>query len=140
MIVYFDTSALIPLLVEEPASEAASELWDHADRVVSVRLLYPEARAALAQAQRMQRLSPAQLETAVKQLESLVRQLDHIEVTSELASRAGELAETEALRGYDAAHLAAAETISDADLVVAAADNALRAAARKQGFATATLD
>lgn len=78
MIAYFDTSALLPLLVEEPTSEATGRLWDDAIRVASVRLLYPEARAALAQAQRMARLSPAQLVTAVAGLAALDDQLDHM--------------------------------------------------------------
>ena len=48
MIAYFDTSAVIPTIIDEPASVACVRLWDEADRVISVRLLYPEARAALA--------------------------------------------------------------------------------------------
>jgi uncharacterized protein len=45
----FDTSALIPLLIEEPGSVRAGRVWDVADHVTSVRLIYTEARAALAQ-------------------------------------------------------------------------------------------
>lgn len=139
MIAYFDTFGVIPLLVEEPTSVAAARFWDQAARVVSVRLLYPEARAALAQARRNGRLTARQLSTAVSELESLDRQLDHVEVTADLAARAGALAETAALRGYDALHLAAAESIADADLVVVAGDVALRSAAHALGLATATL-
>ncbi len=57
MIVYFDTSAVIPLMVEQPGSTRAAQLWDLADHVVAVRLLHVEARAALAQAHRLGRLS-----------------------------------------------------------------------------------
>lgn len=46
MIAYFDTSAVVPLLVQEPATEQCSRLWDEATRVLTVRLTYPEARAA----------------------------------------------------------------------------------------------
>jgi len=46
VIAYFDTSAVVPLLVDEPGSSTAATLWDRADRVVSVRLVYAEARAA----------------------------------------------------------------------------------------------
>lgn len=52
MIAYFDTSAFVPLVIDEPSSPTAQRLWDIADRVVSVRLLYPETRAALAMARR----------------------------------------------------------------------------------------
>jgi uncharacterized protein len=57
VIAYFDTSAVMPLLIAEPGSDRAAALWDGADRVVSVRLVYPEARAALAQAERLGRLT-----------------------------------------------------------------------------------
>ena len=140
MIAYFDTSAVLPLIIEEPASEPAGRLWDDASRVVSVRLLYPEARAALAQARRTGRLTSRQLRSAVAELEALDQQLDHVEVTAVLATRAGELAETHALRGYDAVHLAAAEAIADADVVMVAGDRALSAAAGALGLATAQLD
>jgi uncharacterized protein len=53
---YLDTSAFVPLLVAEPGSPACRRFWDDADTVVSCRLLYVEAAAALAQAQRMARL------------------------------------------------------------------------------------
>lgn len=56
MNLYFDTSAIIPLLIQEPNTEAATLLWDRAAVPVSTRLLYPEARAAMARARRMERL------------------------------------------------------------------------------------
>lgn len=140
MIAYFDTSALIPLVIEESTSSGAARLWDSATRMVSVRLVYPEGRAALAQAQRMGRLSPRQLRSAVAGLESLDRQLDHVEVTAPLAARAGQLAEDHALRGYDAVHLAAVELITDEDLVVVVGDQDLKSAAHALGLATAHLD
>jgi len=57
VIAYYDTSAVVPLLIAEPGSARAATLWDQADRVISVRLLYPEARTALADAKRLGRLS-----------------------------------------------------------------------------------
>ena len=69
-------------------------------------------------------------------LELLDQHVDHVEVTAELAARAGELAEAVAMRGYDAVHLAAA----DGDLIVVAGDLALRSAAHQLGLATATLN
>ncbi len=56
MIAYFDTSALLPLLVEEPGSVRAGEVWDGAERMVTARVAYPEGRAALARARRLGRL------------------------------------------------------------------------------------
>jgi predicted nucleic acid-binding protein len=139
VIAYFDTSAFVPLLVAEPGSGRAASLWDGADRVVSVRLLYPEARAALAHAQRLGRLSRRQLRDAVRGLDARWRELDLVEIDEQLAFRAGAVAETHGLRGYDAVHLAAADRVRDPSLVVVAGDLALLGAASSEGMATAAL-
>jgi predicted nucleic acid-binding protein len=139
VIAYFDTSAVVPLLIAEPGSTRAASLWDGADRVVSVRLLYPEARAALAQAERLGRLTAGQLRDAVTELDSLFEEIDLIEVDDGLARRAGELAEVRQLRGYDAVHLAAAARVRDPNVVVIAGDSALLDAAAAEGMAVAEL-
>jgi predicted nucleic acid-binding protein len=139
LIVYFDTSALVPIVIEEDSSERASRLWDEADRVVSSRLLYAEARAALARAGRSARIDPSGLRRAVGILDDLVEEIDMVEVTDSLVHRAGALAEQLSLRGYDAIHLASAEMVHDTDLVVATGDGALRAAAATLGLGIAHL-
>jgi uncharacterized protein len=137
VITYFDTSAIIPLLVDEPTSRTCTRLWNEAARVVSVRLLYPEARAALARARRLDRISARQLNAAVDDLDEILAEIDHIEINAGLARTAGDLAGTHGLRGYDAVHLAAASIAADADLVVATGDDELGAAARSLGLAVA---
>ena len=59
MIAYFDTSTVIPLIIDEPSTPRCNQVWNEASRVLSVRLLYPEARAALARAHRMGRVDPS---------------------------------------------------------------------------------
>ena len=140
MIVYFDTSALLPIVIEEPTSANASRLWDDADRVVSSRLVYVEGRAALAMARRMDRLDERQLRTAVEDFEAVHEQLDFIEVTANLVGEAGALAEQFGLRGYDAVHLASARLLNDPEMVLAAGDQTLLGAARAAGIATADLN
>jgi predicted nucleic acid-binding protein len=140
LIVYFDTSALVPIVIEEDSSENCGRLWDLADRVVSSRLVYAEGRAALAQARRIGRLSDKLLREAVRNFEDLVDELDAVEVTAELVHRAGALAEKLGLRGYDAIHLASAEAVNDRDLVLATGDRALLQAARSLGLRVANLD
>ena len=139
MIAYFDTSAFVPLVIDEPASRGAQALWDAADQIVSVRLLYPEARAALARARTLKRVTPTQLRAAVEQADDLMTEIAVVELTAALAREAGELAERMSLRGYDAVHLAAARAVHDDDLVVATNDAALRTAASRTGLATANL-
>jgi predicted nucleic acid-binding protein len=129
VIAYFDTSAVVPLLVVEAGSALAATLWDGADRVVSARLVYPEGRAALAQAHRLGRLTARQLRAAVNEFDSRYEQFDLVEIDAGLARHAGQLAEAHGLRGYDAVHLAAAHRVRDPDLVVVAGDQALLTAA-----------
>jgi predicted nucleic acid-binding protein len=139
LIVYFDTSAIVPLVIDEPSSTVASRLWDEADRVVSSRLVYAEGRAALAMARRLDRIGDSGLREAVDDFESLHDQLDVIEVTEGLIREAGGLADQLSLRGYDAVHLAAARLVDDAEMVLAAGDRSLLVAARAIGLATADL-
>jgi uncharacterized protein len=138
VIAYFDTSALTPLLIEEPGSVRAGRVWDVAEHVASVRLIYTEARAALAQAARLERLAPTDLPTAIDALDSLYNQLDLVEVDEFLVRRAGELAQHLALRGYDAIHLAAAERVRHDTSVLVAGDHELCAAAEALGIAVAS--
>jgi len=139
VIAYFDTSAVVPLLVVEAGSTRAAVLWDGADRVVSARLVYPEGRAALALAHRLGRLTARQLRAAVAELDSKYEEFDLVEVDDMLARRAGHLAEAHGLRGYDAVHLAAADRVRDPDLVVVAGDGALLAAAATESIAIAAI-
>lgn len=139
MIVYFDTSAIVPVIVEEASSAAASRLWDEADRAVSSRLSYAEARAAFAMARRMERIDDDQLRSVVRDFGSLHEQLDIVEVTENLVRDAGTLAEELDLRGYDAVHLASARQIHDPDLVLASSDRALLRGAEALGIATSSL-
>jgi predicted nucleic acid-binding protein len=139
MIAYFDTSAVVPLLIAERGSDRAASLWESADRVVSVRLTYPETRAALAQAHRLGRLTARHLRHAVGEFEALLGEIDVVEVDETLARRAGELAEFHQLRGYDAVHLAAAERVYDPDVVLIAGDGALHDAATAKGMTIAQL-
>lgn len=137
MIAYFDTSAFVPLLLEEPGSKAAGRLWDEADHLVSVRLIYAEARAALAQAERMGRITPRQLPGLAKDADSLYAQIDRLDVDESLVRRAGDLAQQFALRGYDAMHLAGAERLRDPELVLVAGDGPLLNAATELALAVA---
>lgn len=137
MIVYFDTSAFVPLLVTEPGTSLARELWDSADEVVTTRLLYVEAAAALARARRMGRITARNRRTAVDSLDELWRDFRVIEIDEVVIRRAAELADRYALRGYDAVHCASAERIDAPDLVVASGDKDVLAACTELALATA---
>ncbi len=136
MILYADTSAVVPLLIAEPTSQACGELWDAADVIVATRLLYVEASAALAQAQRLDRISPAEQREALSILDELWSVVDVIELGEGLMTAASTMAMIHGLQGYDATHCAAAVALKDDELVAASADRRLLSAWRAEGLAT----
>lgn len=130
MIAYLDTSVLLKLIVEEEGSDRAAMIWDTADVVAAASVIVVEARAALAAAARGGRITSAQHRHAKRELTALVDELTLVAVTEDLVASAGDLAEEEGLRGYDALHLAAALTVGAT--VVASADIALCDAALRR--------
>ena len=132
MIAFFDTSAVVKLLIDEDGSAAAAEAWANAERLVASMLLYPEARAAIARAFRGRRLTDDEADVAKRLLRYLVDEAHLIEPTRELLWDAAHLADTRFLRGYDAVHLASALDAT-ADVVVTG-DRELAAAALAVGL------
>jgi len=126
---YFDSSAIVPLIIDEPGSPIARSLWDQGNQMITVRVSYAEVRAALARAHRQGRTTADEHRQSVEGFHQLWSDFYVVEVTKELTSRAGELAEDLALRGYDAIHLAAALTVEKPSLVLVAGDGALLEAA-----------
>lgn len=134
MIAYFDTSAVIPLVISEASSEEALEHWRTSERVASARIVYAEGHAALAQAARVGRIPASALPAAVSKLLEIYDRLEILEISDVVVRRAGALAELHALRGYDSVHLAAADLIREADFVFVAGDEALCGAAETIGL------
>lgn len=124
------------LLLPEPGTVDVAEAWLGADRLISSPLLYPEARAAIGRARRLERLTPRQHGIARHRVDALWAAVDRIELTEKLARRAGELAEQYRLRAYDAVHLASLEAVGDAETVLVSAGEELLEAAASIGFAT----
>ncbi len=129
-LVYFDSSALVKLLVEEVGSGLAAELWDGCDAALSSRLAYPEVRAALAAAGRNHDLDEEGLAAAEKAWEEYWPTVRPVELTAAVERHAGQLTRLHSLRGADAVHLASALAIGEPELVLAAWDRRLHAAAR----------
>lgn len=133
---FFDTSALLKLVVDEDGSDLAEAIWQLARRRTCSALAYPEGRAALAAAHRGGRLDETELRQAVASFDAVTGSTHRILPDQELLDAAGALAEEHALRGYDAVQLASALEVDagtvlvswDAELVAAAADRGLRAA------------
>jgi hypothetical protein len=134
---YFDTSAFVPLLVTEPGSAFCLSFWTDADAVVTTRLLYAEAAAALAHGARRGVLDRHGYREARQRMDTLWREFDVIEPDDGVIRRAADLADQLALRGYDAVHCASASCLEDSDVVVASGDRALLRACSELGMSTA---
>jgi len=135
VIVYFDTSALVKLLFNEPGSELAEELWTRADTVASSYLVYSEGRAALAAMRRAGRLGARGLRRAVHELDERCGQMHGVTAEPARVLTAGSLAEQHGLRGYDAVHLISALSLDAPRVVVATWDRELAAAVNAEGHA-----
>ncbi|MDD9370485.1 MAG: type II toxin-antitoxin system VapC family toxin [Acidimicrobiales bacterium] len=137
VLVYFDSSALVKLLVEEPGSDVAVALWDGCDAAFSSRLANPEVSAALAAAHRNHQLDDAQLRAAQRTWSRFWDSMRPVELSEIVEQHAARLVAAHALRGADAVHLASALTITDPSPLLAAWDNRLRAGAAAEILAIA---
>jgi predicted nucleic acid-binding protein len=124
-LVYFDSSALVKLVVEEEDSDIVAALWDGCDAALSSRLAYPEVRAALAAAHRNHDLDEDGFAVATRDWEEFWGATRPVELTAGVERHAGELAHRRGLRGADAIHLASALAIDSSVLVVAVWDRRL---------------
>lgn len=128
------------LVVVEDGSEMAAELWGSAYPAASSILAYPEGRAALAAARRLDRLGQEEHRETLAVFEQVYGELVTVGVDQKLAARAGEHAESLELRGYDAVHLATALELGDPEAVLVTWDRDLGRAAERVGLGVAGLD
>jgi len=127
----------VKLYVEESGSASMREQVGDATAVATSWITYAEARAALARRRRAGDLAAGEHRRLVGELDSDWERYVRLQVTSELIREAAALADRYPLRAYDAIHLASAVTarhrLGD-DLMFACWDDALSAAASREGF------
>lgn len=136
MNVYFDTSAIVPLLIDESTSASYDELWNQAERISSTRLLYVEAAAALERSRGIGRISDDGVIKAFGTLEQLWSSVIVIELNEPLMFEASVMAGRFGLRGFDAVHCAGGYRMSGADTIAASGDARLNEAWSDLGLAT----
>ena len=137
MIAYFDTSALLKLVVAEVGADKARLLWQQAHEVVVSRLAWPEAIGALAAARRGQRLTQEGHQVATRVLLSGFERCTVVSVADPIVDHAAELAAGYQLRAADAIHLATALAALEPDSAFVTWDKRLRQAATLAGLVTA---
>ena len=137
MIAYFDTSALLKLVIAEDGADQAELLWQSVGEVVVSRLAWPEAVAAFAAAQRGGRLTDEDHRTAIGALRLCFDRCTTISVADRLVDHAADLAADLHLRAADAIHLATALAVMEADSLFVTWDRRLRLAAVQAGLVSA---
>jgi predicted nucleic acid-binding protein len=108
MILFCDTSALLKLYIVEAGSDTVCALVAEAEAVAVCRVAWAEAHAALS---RRAREVPTDALVIEQAKAALAQDWPHylvMEVNQTLVERAGNYADTFALRGYDSIQLAAA--------------------------------
>jgi predicted nucleic acid-binding protein len=138
MILFCDTSALLKLYIEEPDSNAVKAHLHEAEAVAVCRIAWAEAHAALSRRARETPEDTATLEQAKAALAADWPHYIVMEISQAVVERAGDYADTFALRAYDSVQLAAAfETglISQAPVLFACFDIRLNKAAKLLGMA-----
>jgi predicted nucleic acid-binding protein len=135
---FWDSSAIVPLLVDEPASAKRAEQFA-ADTVMLVWWATPvECASALQRLVREGGLGAAGALAAVARLRELEKHWNEVEPTQQVRQQAERLLRLHPLRAADALQLAAAVIAADYDpvsLSFVTADERLAAAAAKEGFA-----
>jgi uncharacterized protein len=134
---FWDTSALVPLLLREPLTVEA-RAWFEADPGITVWWSTPiECVSALARAERDGRLRPAEVSDAVAALRLLRSGWSEVDATSRLRDIAERLVRTHPLRSADACQLAAAILAAEgapASVPFVTLDGRLADAASREGF------
>ena len=110
MILYFDSSALVKLYIDEPGSVEVTALAADATALAACRIAWVETLSALARRSREQPVAASGIAQARRRFIADWADFMLIEVTQPLVELAGEYAEAFALRAYDSVQLAAVQT------------------------------
>jgi len=137
MIGYFDTSALLPLVVSGPSSGRCLDLWSACDQRVASMLVIAEGHAALSQARRLGRLTVEQYRDACALLDDRISGIDLVVAARHIVDTAAHLTRDYPLSGYDAVHAATALEWIDEEIVVISGDVDLLTACQAMGLAIA---
>jgi uncharacterized protein len=137
MILFCDTSALVKLYIVEEGRDALKAQLNSAEAVAVCRIAWAEAHAALSRRAREVPQDALVIEQAKAALAADWPHFIVLEIDQPLVERAGEYADTFALRGYDSIQLAAAYEagrISRLPIFFACFDTRLNKAAKLLGM------
>jgi predicted nucleic acid-binding protein len=136
---FWDSSALVPLLVPEAMSRSMQELYERDPVMVAWWATEIECTSAIARRQRLGPLREAIVSEAFNRLGALRAAWHEVEPGEEIREAAKRLVRVHDLRTADALQLAAALFAAEgrpSTLEFVSLDDRLATAARREGFAT----
>ena len=139
---FWDSSGVLPLLVDELTSEELERLFLADPRIIVWWGTELECRSALARRDRLRESTVAQLEEGLQRLATLRATWQEVSPSLALRTSAMRLVAAYDLRAADALQLAAALAAAAGEpgsLPFVCLDRRLRAAAELEGFATLAL-
>lgn len=135
---YWDSSAILPLIVDEPARQRLLELYQEDSQIVAWWVTSVEIASAVARREREGSISAADADAALKAAKRLAAAWHEVVPSDAIRRSAERLLRVHALRAADALQLAAALITANHDpatLDMVCFDSRLVAAARREGFA-----
>jgi uncharacterized protein len=136
---FWDSSAIVPLLVPEAMSRSAQRLYDRDPVMFAWWATEIECTSAIARRQRLGQLREDLVTEAFARLTALRAGWHEVEPGEEVRESAKRMLRVHDLRTADALQLAAAYFVAEArpsTLEFLSLDDRLLAAARREGFAT----
>jgi uncharacterized protein len=136
---FWDTSALVPLLCEEPISPASRRLLRADPSVVVWTLTRTEMVSAVRRQQREGRLETSAVAVAMRRIEAMARRWSEVEAVAATRDRAERLLAMHPLTAADALQLGAALVLVEdrpKRQVFVTADDNLARIAHAEGFVT----
>ena len=134
---FWDASAIIPLLADEPTREQLLELLEADPEVLAWWGTPVEIASALARREREQLLTADEVEAALESARALAESWHEIVPSATVRRTAERLLRVHALRAADSLQLAAALIAANHDpttLEIVCLDARLATAARREGF------
>jgi len=135
---FWDSSAIVPLLIAEPTTRAVQGLAAKDPTMLVWWASEVECASALARLERDGALETAEAERAFDRLRQLAAAWHEVDPSDAIRETAVRLLRVHALRAADALQLAAAFIAADrrpSSLELLTLDDRVAAAARKEGFA-----
>jgi predicted nucleic acid-binding protein len=137
---FWDSSAIVPLLVREDATDAARSLYAADAAVIVSWLTTVECASAVARAEHSGLLTQQEATDAFARLDALALAWHEVEPSNDMRESARRLLRVHRLRAADALQLAAATLAAErrpASLTIVTLDDRLELAALKEGFLVA---